>query len=981
MEKTVKHLIPLWKFLLLYSFLLLISFGCTDKKNHSPETISFDFKIDEFLNPSSEFKPFTRWWWPGNDVEINRLREEIRILAEKNFGGVEIQPFTTAINPDTKREEYIYSWDETSFYQNIKVVMNEALKRDILIDMNGGSGWPMGGPFVEPFESILTLAIGDTIISGKGEIHIPVPKVKINKNKIEKQRNRNYTELYNEVPSENYKLIAIFGGKVIEHEETQFILDQKTYKQIPFDDKNKNITWSAEEDASYAIIAIYIKPCGEKPLYIATKKESWVTDPFDNKSISNSLEYLFGQRTGLDKYYGNPFRGVFMDSKEYISDRHISGDFIEYFYRKRGYDITSWLITTAIEGYDNAYSFGRDTVPRYVLGEDDKRVRYDYNRTISELFNERSCKHTSDWLEKRGLSHRSQSYGLRCDVISAAGYTSIPEAEQLSGGGGDGFVKLISSGANLYNKPIVSQEAFVFPWRAYMTTPQKIKVFSNKAFAAGVNELVYHGTAYSYKTDDYGEEGWYPWASPYRNLNYSSNINETNSYWKYIGEVNHYISKVQYALRSGKPNVDILIYFPFIDFEASQIIRNPNELVFNGSYTNKEPYYFSNIGSFNQNPTTIQKWYMETWKLINKIESAGYTWSFVNDESLLVSIINRKGNFIIRENEYQAILIANLPYINLDVAEKIKKMTAKNGRFLFYGDTPNKQPGFLNYRKNEERIIAIFNAINNEKKDNVFYNDIDEWLKSIEQPISFQDECMFVKHLDRRMSDGSILKYLWNQTEDNQSITVQMSKNQYNYNYWIYPEKNEIVKINDEYTTITLNPFEAVLLYCSLNNKIDDHLLKERILPKDTVTSISQWRQKAKQEWEWRQEKSLLDLKEDEFLAFETNEILYEANFQISLEANKRYFIDLGEVFYTADVFINNTYAGHTIWIPHQLEITDFVKEGTNLVKVIVTPTKRNKYVKKALDGDIYYQSSFSRKESPMPVGLHGPVNIFQFVY
>ena len=52
----------------------------------------YNFSSQDFNNPSLSFAPFTRWWWPGNDVVEQELKREIKMFAENHFGGVEIQP-------------------------------------------------------------------------------------------------------------------------------------------------------------------------------------------------------------------------------------------------------------------------------------------------------------------------------------------------------------------------------------------------------------------------------------------------------------------------------------------------------------------------------------------------------------------------------------------------------------------------------------------------------------------------------------------------------------------------------------------------------------------------------------------------------------------------------------------------------------------------------------------------------------------------
>lgn len=43
---------------------------------------------------------------------------------------------------------------------------------------------------------------------------------------------------------------------------------------------------------------------------------------------------IFCNRTGLDRFYGNPLRAVFNDSYEFRADRHFADDFVHMFVEK-----------------------------------------------------------------------------------------------------------------------------------------------------------------------------------------------------------------------------------------------------------------------------------------------------------------------------------------------------------------------------------------------------------------------------------------------------------------------------------------------------------------------------------------------------------------------------------------------------------------------------------------------------------------------
>src|ERR1700759_5371487 len=71
----------------------------------------YDLALDAFRNPSQQFGPFARWWWPGNFVDSTELKREIDVLAGHGFGGVEIQPLNLFIPGGADVRAKVNTWD------------------------------------------------------------------------------------------------------------------------------------------------------------------------------------------------------------------------------------------------------------------------------------------------------------------------------------------------------------------------------------------------------------------------------------------------------------------------------------------------------------------------------------------------------------------------------------------------------------------------------------------------------------------------------------------------------------------------------------------------------------------------------------------------------------------------------------------------------------------------------------------------------
>ena len=137
----------------------------------------YDFSINSFQKPGQQFAPFARWWWPGNAVTKEELKREIDLFADNDFGGVEIQPLNLFI-PGTKEiKEKITKWDTPDYYSNVITVMEEARKRNIIVDMTDGSGWPPGGPYLSVDDGFLDLQFASLTVTGSKNISIALPTI------------------------------------------------------------------------------------------------------------------------------------------------------------------------------------------------------------------------------------------------------------------------------------------------------------------------------------------------------------------------------------------------------------------------------------------------------------------------------------------------------------------------------------------------------------------------------------------------------------------------------------------------------------------------------------------------------------------------------------------------------------------------------------------------------------------------------------
>jgi hypothetical protein len=917
----------------------------------------YDFNAAKFKKPSQEFSPLARWWWPGNDVTKEELQREVNLFADNGFGGLEIQPlslFVPASSPEAKSR--VLSWDSPEYYENVRTALEEARKRGIIIDMTNGSGWPPGGPYLLPEDGFINLLFASMDIKGGEKIQIPVPKISNNTGVASKLEAVLATKVMQKNPDDKSKTV---------------LLDPSSTLMLTSYIKNDTLNWNAAS-GTWKIIAFWSRPNSLTGSMAATVKQGPILNHFDSIRVIKNYTHLFGSRTGLQQYFGNPLRAVFNDSYEFAVDRHFSRDFIAYFKEKRGYDITPWLPANMQKGYNYVSWRNPNAQPDFSYGNEDWRLRYDYDITLSELFGEHFIRTSTRWMEKQGLLHRAQSYGLNMDLIGNAGLASIPETETMVGP--EAILKVMASGAHLYNRPILSAESVVFSNRAYMTTPQKIRMVADKLFAAGVNQIIYHGIPYRYLTDDNKPIGWYPFGSSY--ANFSSNLGEANIFWKYQKEVNEYITRTQYALRSGKPHFDVLIYFPFMNVEGMP--DNKGEILTKGYIEGVEPPLPKSVETFAKDKSD---WAEKIYPVINLLESNGITWEWINDASIQQATPDGK-QINIRGNLFQAIILVDISTIQLKTAERINELAKKGMKLLVSGSMPDKQPSFLNWEANDKLTNQLI-AEAVKQKNSKHIQDIVQmgnWLHKLSRTVKFNGSYDFTRQIEREMEDGSRIEFIWNKSNDWQHLSLDLNE-KYKNAGWLNAETGSIYSVDDlRHVQYNLPPYSSILLFAGTKSNLPENLLSKpepTVYKAEVVLSINQW--DVQSGTTTVKDTSLFDWRESARFKYSSEEGIYKSSFVIDkMEPSATYLIDLGKVCFTAEVLINDKLIGHRIFSPYSLDITKSVTSGKNSIEIKVTPSQLNGFIGEAFRGNKNFNMFKGKQNDLMSAGLIGPVNILK---
>lgn len=482
-----------------------------------------------------EAKPGVRWWWMGSAVNEADLKWNMEEYARTGIGAVEITPIYGVKGNEKNELEFL----STPWMNALKFVEAEGAKDGLIIDMNNGTGWPFGGPYVPLEEAAAKLVCTDVNASGKelrDGVDISVKDAK------EKQ----YAKLT--------KVMAYSTtGKVVDITE--------------FTDNNGIVKWNkAPKKEQYRIISLYCSRTRQKVKRAAPGGEGYVIDHFDHDAVAHYLQRFEDAFASS----GTPYPHTFFNDSYEVYKANWTPKLLDEFEKRRGYKLQEHLLE--LLGY-----------------KEDKgnKVLSDYRETLSDLLLENYVNQWTAWAHKHGVKTRNQAHGSPANLIDIYAAVDIPEIEgfglsefNIKGLRVDsGFtrkndsdvsmLKYSSSAAHITGKPLASSETFTWLTEHFRTSLSQCKPDMDLMFTCGVNNMYFHGTTYSPRNEAW--PGWKFYAS--------IDMSPTNSIWRDAPYLMKYIERCQSFLQMGKPDNDFLVMLPVRDMWAERNGEGPGSLL------------------------------------------------------------------------------------------------------------------------------------------------------------------------------------------------------------------------------------------------------------------------------------------------------------------------------------------------------------------------------------------------------------------
>ncbi len=407
--------------------------------------------------------------------------------------------------------------------------------------------------------------------------------------------------------------------------------------------------------------------------------EGFVLDPYSPDALGRYLA-KFDEAFTAAKLPRGLIRGQFHDSFEYYG-ANWTAKLPEVFRAMHGYDIQPYAAALLARTPAEVTTIDRDT-----LG----RIKSDYRETLAQLHLD-YLRAWVKWSHDRGYLVRNQSHGAPGNLLDLYANADIAETEIF---GSTPFpipglrrdvadiannnqdlpeslvVRLASSAAHVAGHNLASSESATWLRDHWKESLAFVKPELDRILADGINHIFYHGAVFS--PQDAPWPGWLFYAA--------TQFNPSNTWWDDFGALNRYIARVQSVLQAGKPDNDILLYWPFADLLDDEAGNVKMFTVHNVKWLPDQP-----IG-----------------KIARTLMDKGYTFDYISDAQLQQTRTDKGALLTGGNTRYQVIVVPATRRLPVATLRKLAALAASGAKIIFE-KLPEDVPGFgrLAERRNE----------------------------------------------------------------------------------------------------------------------------------------------------------------------------------------------------------------------------------------------------------------------------------------
>ncbi|MBW8015393.1 MAG: hypothetical protein FVQ82_04340 [Planctomycetes bacterium] len=917
----------LFTYLAIFTILLMFS-SCSPSVE--------DELFNKFQDPPAEAKPFVRWWWGENSIAEKEILREIDVMDKAGIGGYEINPISLPVKTELSTPSL--EWLSPEFNRLVKVAVDETNRRGMIADLIVGSGWPFGAEFLKPGEMTKRFYMNSIEVQGPATFSKSMDELI-----VPLRHRRSFKDALKPV----CRFISMAPADITDIAQS-----------IDITDKIKDGKLTVKVPAGKHIIHVGLIQEGFSQVHNGSPGAMGpVLDHYKASSLQSYLDKMSGKLgPALGGKLGPAVRAIFCDSIE-LSAANWTTDMPEVFKKHHGYDLLPYL------------PYIVDS-KKPITGQDPwsdrlKRVRYDYCKTLVDMFQERFIKVYHKWCNDNGCLSRYQAYGTPwlMGMLDSYLIPDIPETNNwlYSDPDSHGFLvwtKYCSSAGHIKGRKIISSEAMTNTSGVFKATLDQIKAADDMNFIMGINHSVLHGYTYSPL-----EEG------PYARVRYGAYFSDQNTWWPYFKNWANYNGRLSAVFQASKPVVSLAIMGPRSDIWSQYGLERP---------------------PFHEKP-----WYLpQLWKVFSQ---CGSNADHVNEPVLQDASAVQGGKLKCGEMTYDALIIADAETMEPKTAEKIRYLASRGVKIVFINKTPLRGPSLNDLGANDSKIkenidrsmrtSPIVYKVTAPEKTEDWQTTLLEWadklLSRMEIKRDVKIDTLNTSFYQTRLRDGDRDLFFLVNTDPDNPLSLKAAFNSKGKTAWHWDPETAKRSVYASPVSgpinITLPPHGSMLIVFEPDfSKGKAHPKKRALAGPKTLPET--WDCKfvpAQGEPFFDPEFELTDLGKSKDKKLNTFAgVIYYARILNSDNAADNLELDLGTVNGISEVIINGRSIGARWYGQHVYDIGNAIEAGENKLVIKVTTTLYNNLRTKPRTTAAGFWANRGKKSRPVPAGLVGPVTL-----
>jgi len=920
------------------ALLALLAIGLTVSQ---PMSAQPDVSVAEqhrlFADPPDSSRIMMRWWWFGPAATRPELTRELERMKAAGIGGVEIATlYPLALDdPSTGFKNTPYLSPE--HLDALHFAAQEARRLGLRVDVTLCSGWPFGGEHIPVTRAAGKLRVESRSIE-PGEVSAPAPFVDAGEEWLA-------GFLLPEPPTQ----------QAVGHAESLAAPVSGRYSFPPSPQPRTLISFLSSRTGMMV----------KRPSVGAA---GFVLDHYDRGATEEHLRAV-GDRL-LSAFGDQPPFAVFSDSLEvYASDW--SPALLTEFQRRRGYDLRPHLPALVMDA-----------------GPETAAIRRDWGRTLTEMVEENFLKPVENWAQEHGTRFRSQTYGFPPVTLWSNRLADLPEGEgkaTFNMGREFSDTRWAASAGHLLHRPVISSETWTWLHSpAFRATPLDMKAEADLHFLQGINQLVGHGWPYS--PEGAGEPGWRMYAA--------AALNGHNPWFFAMPELTRYLQRVSYALRLGEPANDVALLLPNDDVWASfsaglQKRRSPTS-----------PAGFDESGSNVSIDESMDKFLGK--QVIAQVLDAGFNLDFIDADAIdSVGI------------PYRVLILPSVDRLPVSTYENILSFARRGGIVIATRRKPAAAPGLMHAEQDSARLGEISQALFKDGLPSAHFIEDESILGAALVSYTAPDLRLSpatpeIGFIHRKLSGGN-LYFVANTSNQPKHAIAHFRDTAARAETWD-AFSGEISGLADPRNIeLDLEPYESRLIFRS------DTAAAAPPRQKQTERAIldlsRQWKVAFGATGTAIEMDRLSSWSDDMRTRFFSGLASYRKSFHLPIETlphGAKYFLDFGPgtpeplpsppgrnnmraylvapVREAAQVYVNGKLAGNVWRPPYRLDVTQFVHEGKNDLRIDVGNTAINALAGHPQPdyrllwdryGELFVPQDMENLV-PLPSGILGPVKLME---